>query len=179
MRNPRLYALIGLPGCGKSTYREDLVRRTDFNGVIASTDDSIEELAEMQGLTYDEVYVQAIGAATKVFEQTLDIAFKNNLDIIVDRTNLSIKTRDRFMKRARKQGYDCTAIIFACPNLRHEIDEWNKRLGQRPGKTIPPHILKDMRERYNPPSDKEGFCDYEFVDTFMQREPQIAYPTLS
>lgn len=166
MRKPLLIVLIGLPGLGKSTWRENYLRHHDFNGVIASTDDIIDEWAEQQNTTYNAIYHASMKEATELWEKMIHLAFTKRLDLMVDRTNMNKKSRDRFMRRARNAGYDCRAIAFQAPVNQDDMEEWKRRLDNRPGKTIPYNVLLDMQKKYEQPTPQEGFGMIGIIDTF-------------
>lgn len=166
MRKPILICLIGLPGLGKSTWREQYLSSHDFDGFVASTDDIVDEWAAEQGKTYNEIYHDSIGAATELFDKICHLAFTKRKDLIVDRTNMNKKIRDRYMRRARNAGYEVRAIVFQAPVSVEDEAEWHKRLASRPGKTIPEHVLKVMHSKYEPPLPEEGFDFIGIIDTF-------------
>lgn len=166
MRNPLLICLIGLPALGKSTWRENFLRNSDFNGFVASTDDLIEEYAEERGKTYNDVFNEAMPVVSELYDKVVHLAFSKRLDLIIDRTNMNKKSRDRFMRRARNAGYDCRAIVFQTPVTESDYEEWAKRLASRPGKSIPSDVLKAMDDKYQAPTPEEGFTQIGVVDTF-------------
>ena len=61
--------MVGLPGCGKSTYVED---KLEENYVVLSTDALIEKRAEATGKTYNETFSTEIKWAEAVFYLNLE-----------------------------------------------------------------------------------------------------------
>ena len=52
-----VYVLIGLPGSGKSTFRDKhIAANPTIEFVTCSTDDLIEEFAAKEGITYDQAF---------------------------------------------------------------------------------------------------------------------------
>lgn len=166
MRKPLLICLIGVPGLGKSTWREKFLSYADFNGIVASTDDIIDEWAAEQGTTYNAIYHGAISAATDLWNKLVHLAFTKRLDLLVDRTNMSRKSRSRFMRRAKNLGYDCRAIVFQAPVNDDDKAEHARRLSSRPGKTIPQSVIDSMLAKYEAPTLDEGFSVLSVIDTF-------------
>jgi predicted kinase len=166
MRKPLLICLIGLPGLGKSTWRDSFLAYNDFNGFVASTDDIIDEWADEQGTTYNAIYHKSISDATDLWNKICHLAFTKKKDLLIDRTNMNKKTRDRYMRRARNAGYECRAIVFQPPVNMVDEGEWFRRLASRPGKTIPGYVLTDMLNKYEAPTPDEGFSLIGIVDTF-------------
>lgn len=150
MTKPVLYMLIGVPGSGKSTWIKNSYAAK--NAMIASTDNLIELAATVNGKTYDEVFKSVIASAEKTMYELVFSAVKDDYDIIWDQTNLNRKTRakklimipDRYVK---------VAIYFDTPEDKVLQD----RLANRPGKTIPYHVMKSMLSSIEYPQHDEGF----------------------
>jgi hypothetical protein len=94
-----------------------------------------------------------ISFAEKVFLDDLFVAWQENSNIYIDRTNLSVKSRKRIMDRL--PGYEFKAIVFPKP----EKLEWEKRLNSRPGKNIPADALIDMEKKFILPTYEEDFTE--------------------
>lgn len=143
--------LVGVPASGKSTW----IKRQNFDWsktVIISTDAYIEDQAALQGKTYSEVFNDEIKAATFKMNETLKSAIKFGLNIVIDQTNCSVKTRASKLSQFPK-SYNKIAVFFPTPNE----EELNNRLGSRPGKTIPDFVMKNMISSLVPPTEAEGF----------------------
>jgi len=151
--------LVGLPGTGKSTYT---MRNIVKNDEYASSDNIIEVIAEQHFMTYDQAFSDLIGFAEKVFWEELNYAAANDRSIWVDRTNLSVKSRKRVIDVFKNKGFIFEAIVFPIP-----VD-WEARLAGRVGKTIPPHVLQDMKQRFQFPTMGEGFGKIEIYDEQLQ-----------
>lgn len=143
--------LVGLPGAGKTTWRAAHAA----DAAVISTDDLIDDFAAHLGITYSDAFRQA---DLKAFERQALADFveaiRNRQDIIVDRTNLSLKSRARFLPQLPAE-YEKRAIIFDPPE-----DVLHERLATRAeqtGKFIPEHVIDAMRKSYQAPSAEEGF----------------------
>lgn len=149
-----VYILIGLPGCGKSTWREAHLRANPaLDTVIISTDDMVEEIAREKGLTYDEAYKALdFKAATSRMRATFRQALNKGQDVIVDRTNMSRKARKMFLKDL-PAGYESVAVLFTVPDT-----VLKQRLADRAaatGKSIPEDVIESMASRYMAPDHVE------------------------
>lgn len=154
---PKCYILIGVPGSGKSTW----IKEQEFldDTWVMSTDNIIEAIASMCGMTYNECFSDLIKFADKVMWADLKLAAEGGDTIYIDRTNMSEKSRKKFISFLKPYGYTFEAIDFETP----EDEEWERRLASRPGKTIPKHVLEAMADNYEMPLMSEGFEKITFI----------------
>lgn len=161
-----VFILIGVPASGKSTFRDKLVIKKP-GVVVVSSDDYIEQKAADRGITYDEAFNDHVGDATA----SVQAAFRQAINrgeprVLVDRTNLTPKSRKQWLDKARKSGYDLHAIVFHPPSNADEIAEWNRRLRNRPGKTIPRNVLDSMVQSFTLPQPEEGWATVVHLDSW-------------
>lgn len=149
--------LVGLPGSGKTTYVENINSDNKFH--IASTDNLIDKYANENGLTYTEAWnllsvsktVNLKTIEEKMFSEFME-AVNAKKDIIVDRTNMSIKSRKKFLSKL-SSDYVKKAVIFNIDDT-----ELKNRLSKRyeeTGKYIPIYVLNMMKDSYEEPTAKE------------------------
>lgn len=150
---PKCTILVGVPGSGKSTWL-----RSQYNYYVASTDNIIEQIAGGFDMTYNEGFKDLINFAEKVMWKELETFAKMGWNIAIDRTNLTAKSRKRFIDFLKPYGYEFDAVVFQTP----EAEEWKRRL-DRPGKTIPPHVLESMADNFEIPLMSEGFAKITFI----------------
>lgn len=163
MKKPTLYILCGLPASGKSTWRE--VNANALNRVVSS-DDYIEAVANQTGQTYDDIFSETIKEADAYCKSQFHEGIAARDNIVVDRTNLNVKARRYWIEAAKKAGYVVQAIWFAVPESETHLDEWERRLDSRPGKTIPHLVLRTMRKSAMEPSNDEGIDSIVFLNSF-------------
>lgn len=150
MKSKQCFILIGLPAVGKSSFSSIF----SDDATIISSDAYIEERAAEENSTYDKVFKKYVKAASKNAMTTFLHAVDSNVKtIIVDRTNISVKSRRPWIVAAKCAGYKIGAIVFETPNE----EEYNRRLASRPGKTIPKHIIESMIANFEEPTADEGF----------------------
>jgi predicted kinase len=154
---PKAYILVGVPGSGKSTWISQAP--VDWsNTVVASTDNYVEREAKNQGKTYTEVFNDVMPAAVQYMAQTVIDAVRNNQDIIWDQTSTTKHTRAKKL-RMLPDSYETIAVVFPTPDKK----ELAKRLGSRPGKTIPDEVMNNMISKWEEPSEDEGFDKIIYV----------------
>lgn len=146
---PTAYILVGVPGSGKSTWiaKQNWARQC----VIASTDDFVEAYARSVNKSYNEVFHDVMPDAVSAMAETVMDAVAHGKDIIWDQTCTTVKTRKKKIKML--PGYKLIAVVFKTP----DEEEWRHRLNSRPGKVIPEEVLKDMTDKFEYPTLKEGF----------------------
>jgi len=158
MSKPICTVMVGLPAMGKST-RVTKMNEMDPDLFVYSTDNILERTAEQLGKTYNDVFEDHIKAAQTEADICLDEAIKHRLDIVLDQTNLGVGKRRKIINRMKQAGYDvgCECIIPPEPGHFDDLKVWKLRLQNRPGKTIPDHVISNMAESYVEPTVNEGF----------------------
>lgn len=139
--------MIGLPGSGKSTW----IRENFPDTIVASSDNYIESYAQSKGLTYNDVFKEAVKAGTQHAITVAKECIKNEQDLIWDQTNLTVKSRSSKLALI-PSTYKKTAVYVITPDAAEHARRLN-----RPGKSIPDFILKSMNESIQVPTLEEGF----------------------
>jgi predicted ABC-type ATPase len=166
---PKCYVMVGLPGLGKSTLL-NFVDNPEFCDTVFvySTDRYIENAADRLGKTYDDVFEEYVGSATKYMNDALDSAIKDGVDVYWDQTNLGVKKRAKIINRMRQAGYavHCICVIPPGAGWVDAQTEWKHRLANRPGKTIPDRVMKSMIDNYVEPEPEEGFDTVTYYNMY-------------
>ncbi len=147
---PKLLMLIGPPGCGKTTFRKTL---PEGAYTIASSDDYIETVAQSFGKTYNDVFADTVKYADAHCHGVVDSAIAAGEDLLVDRTNLSVKSRHKVLQKVKNKDYEVIGVVFK----PHDISTWRYRLRHRLGKLIPTGVIGSMLDGFEEPSLIEGF----------------------
>jgi predicted ABC-type ATPase len=155
---PTCYVMCGIPASGKSTMREKM---NDMNtdAFVYSTDSYVDEIAKQRGVTYSDLWADMIGDATKQMDEWLGVAIQDGRDVIWDQTNIGVGKRKKIINRMKQAGYRVEAHAVRLPEPGH-IDAWKElafRLKNRPGKSIPENVMKNMTDNYVLPETDEGF----------------------
>lgn len=157
--NPQIILLVGLPGSGKSTFVNNY--RLKKHGIIASTDNIIEQKAKEAGTTYNEIFHKLdFKQVERQMKDDIKKAVEQKENIIVDQTNMSSKARSSKLNLV-PPSYDRYAIVF-WPDIKIVNQRLEKRKKDT-GKSIPKKVIDSMLAYYVPPSEKEGFKSIIFV----------------
>lgn len=150
---PVVYLLIGPPGVGKSTYVKNALLPTG-EYTIVSTDDLFEEKGKQYGLSYNEAFNEFdFKEIEKEFILKLKVAITERQDIIVDRTNMSIKVRRRVL-RLFPDEYIKIGILFDFSNREKLNAQLWKRFNET-GKYISKKTVDQMINSYKEPTMEE------------------------
>jgi tRNA uridine 5-carbamoylmethylation protein Kti12 len=152
--------LVGSSGSGKSTHAKTL------NQVICSTDKYVEEQAIILGISYDNSFNISKSTGifkrfTKYFYDDIEYCIKNNINFVIDRTNLISEMRRSLILKLRKMArkYGKTIIIKGVYFVIPENVIW-QRLKHRKvieNKSIPSMLIQEQIEKYELPTIEEGF----------------------
>lgn len=162
---PKLFVLIGPPGAGKSTWRETFTELHP-TAVVVSQDDLVEEYARARGVTYSTAFRTApLKEFAKMVKARFVEAVARGEDIVLDRTNMSRKSRQWFLETAR--GYEATAIVFEAHPI--VLADRLRRRARKTGKHIPQHVVTNMLRGFEDPD----FEEFDLIETRRSGPPTI------
>ncbi len=149
----RVVVLVGLPGCGKSTWLED-------QDITALSSDEIR-----RWLTDDATNQSIHGMVFATIRQLLRRRLTLGRPVTyIDATSLTPRERRAYIKTAHLFGAEAEAVFFDVPAAvcqqrnaaRHRI--------------VPPEVIERMAAKLVPPSLAEGFARIRVITEQAQRE---------
>ena len=155
---PTITLMIGLPASGKSTYA-----RRYLNTTIISSD---ALRAELYGDENDQRHNREV---FQVLHARVQMALAHGEDVVVDATNLTMKSRRPLLDMARRYHATAKAIIMATPF--HTVLEWNEKRERH----VLVEVLYACRARFQMPCENEGFRFIEMVSAALPTTP-LCYP---
>ena len=170
----KLYVLVGPPGVGKSTYLKNNPGLSD--AIVVSRDNIVERVAEENGYTYTEMFgnTPELKELNKQINDELarDINSASNAgkDVVIDMTNLSVGARSGLLNKFPRDKFMRIAIDFMpdesnFDNLMKSNEKRNAQLKKKgKDKDITRDLLRIMFNRYEPPTENEGFDRVSDVD---------------
>jgi len=157
--------LIGLPAGGKSTYLNNRIYTPENAPKIISRDNVLMEYAKDLDMEYSEVFKTLTKEdhiqIDKLVQKEFNEAIKNNKNIIVDMTNMSKRSRRKWLSNTTiSKTYNKKAIVFVAGE---SILEYRNNLRKvTEGKDIPKNVYTAMMKSFTVPTYSE-FDSIEYI----------------
>ena len=137
--------LVGVPGCGKSTY----ARKMEALDYIWISSDKIRE--ELYG--GEEIQGNPKDVFTKMYERTFE-ALNEGKDVVYDATNIKRKDRMSLLaeidKRVKRKVYKKCSYFAVDPSICKERNSKRER-------TVPEEVIDKMLKTFEVPVYREGW----------------------
>jgi predicted kinase len=143
---PRVVVLVGLPGCGKTTYVEKL-------GAPSLSSDEMRRLLS-DDPTNQGIHVRVFAALRALLRQRLEL--RRPLTYI-DATNLTVRERRAYVRMSELYGGEAEAVFF---DVSVELCLERNR---RRGRMVPEEAVRSMAAKLRPPSTGEGFSRVDVI----------------
>lgn len=141
------YMLVGLPGSGKSTIAEKIIKKNP-NIKVFSSDSLRKELWGDENKQGDNSEL-----FTELHTRIKDCLFLGN-DCIYDATNISAKRRIAFLNSIKSIKNVNKVCVFALTSIEKCYENNKKRKRQ-----VPEDVIKNMYLRFDIPQYREGWDD--------------------
>ena len=155
IKDREVILMVGLPGSGKSTYVNDVLMLNGKKYTICSTDDIIKAKAIEMNIGYEDCFkISSMNQTERLFKEKIWAAIDARENIIIDRTNLTLKGRAKMLSyfdQRKAFDYNRIAVLFDVTDLV----KLKERCAQREastGKIISIKVFDDMVLRYVEPT---------------------------
>lgn len=152
---PTCTILVGPPCSGKTTNSEFM------NEVIVSRDNIVMQLGyNIKCKDYNESFKTVNQEVVqKEFQKNLEMIMALGKDFILDLTNMTAKSRMKYMSQKDSKKYKFNAVVYL-----NDLDVLLDRNSKRDGKVLSEKVIIDMISRFQIPYPGEGFnrIDYKF-----------------
>lgn len=151
---PTITVLVGPPNVGKSTW----IKVNKSDECVISRDDTLIRYAEFNGMAQDD-YSTIWKNLTEEDQKEIDAeilnqfnrANKSKNDIIIDMTNMSKKSRRKWLSQVK--GYNKKAVVFMTDI--ETLFERNLKRKETEGKYIPEEVIINMIKSFLVPTFDE------------------------
>lgn len=137
-----LTIMIGISGSGKSTVAKKLAEQSGAK--IVSTDG-------IRGEFGDETRQDINGLVFKIARTRVEFDLSKGQDVIVDATNVDVKSRAEFIEIGKSCKAEIRAVFVDTPMTRA------KAQNNRRARNVPDHVIEKQSRRLVAPKVSEGF----------------------
>lgn len=150
-----LYIMIGLPGCGKSTYINNIIKQNNYQDInikLSSDDIRIELYGELDQNHNGEVFDEMRRRCKEFLKQGKNVYY--------DATNISRKKRIALINEMNKYYNTVNAVCLIC-----HIDTILERNRHRGIYNVPDSVIFRMLKNFQAPIKQEGYNFIDYINT--------------
>lgn len=163
----KFYVLVGPQGIGKSYWVDTNI----IDPYIISYDNAVKAVAAANDVRYSDIAAGKSSQFRKDIEQAerhqVTNAVASGKDIVVDKTNMSAKSRRNAFRaiRGNEADFDKIAVVFDFRGMEQDVlRSVEMRAAAEGDKYIPPADVISTMNRFEMPTYDEGFDNIVIVD---------------
>lgn len=146
----KLIVLVGNIGAGKST----ICKKYAKQGYIILSRDALRYM--VGGGKY--LFCTTIEPIIKrAFLQMLSTFMEEGVNIVVDETNVTVNTREKYIQLAKMHSYKVTAVVLPRLSKRVSVNRRMRHPHDTNDRSVWESVWEMFNEMYVTPSYKEGF----------------------
>lgn len=149
-----LNVMIGVPGCGKSTFAES----GEIPGVVLSSD-------KIRKMYWSETDQSHNAEVFDILKETAASLLDDGKDVIIDATNVKPDWRQWCIDMAHDKGAECRAYSFEHVSVDTCLERNRNRARQ-----VPDDVIRHYADMLVTPTKDEGFDAVEFVGVEPERD---------
>lgn len=164
---------IGVSGSGKSTVIDNRFKDV----FVCSTDKYVEDFGKQRDLNYSDAFDKIqednlFRDFTRLFYIDIETCIKNDVDFVIDRTNLTVGSRKALIDTIDKMAYkydkdiEINGLWFNLP--KEIVKERLKIRHDATGKSIPEDVIDNQFKVYEHPTVDEDFNKIEELTEYDQ-----------
>jgi D-glycero-D-manno-heptose 1,7-bisphosphate phosphatase len=142
MKNPEIVVMVGIPGCGKSTFQERFLpyhHRVNLDSIHLFLDPE-------KGFDKSN-----FSLGRNIEDLIIEDRLKQGISVVIDNTNITRKKRGKYIEFGKKYCADVRAVYFE-PDFELAWKQNNER-----ERKVPIEAIKKMEKDFEMPSSEEGF----------------------
>ena len=147
-KQSKLIIFSALPASGKTT----IINRDFSDFEIISSDDFIEDVTDNKAYRKSDL---------NEMYSSLQKSFKNHKNTVIDRTNLTKKSRRRYLNSSRNSIYYKEIKVFLIG--KEQLEKNKDKRYKETGKLIPFYAVKDMIKTFNYAGYDENVDKIEYI----------------
>lgn len=151
MKKPRMVILIGNIGSGKSTISRQFSKK---NFIILSRD-SLRYMIGAGDYKFDAKKTEPI--IRKMNLACLREIAADKLNVLIDETSMSVRTREALISIGKSFGYYIVAVVMPNITMKNSVDRRMKSPHGKFGRKTWESVWKMFDSMYEPPTELEGF----------------------
>lgn len=170
-RKPTVIIMHGLPCSGKSSWVNTFIVKNP-KYVIISSDDEVNLIAELNGITYNDMFKQENKTLMKLAQtaqkEKLLQAIKKKKNIIIDKVHSDYYSRKNSLSYFKDLRYKkkCVSLPYISKEefIEREMNRYENGLKYGLTKSINISVYESFVKDYSKPSLKEGFDEVIYAD---------------
>lgn len=147
--NNKFYMLVGLPGCGKSTWSTEN-KNILFDEIFSSDEYRKNLLGDINNQTNNDLVFNTL------YRDMIN-ALKNGKSVCFDATNINRKDRKRCLNKIKNIDCEKIAVFFAVDTTTIKEQNSNRE------KEVPEFVIDRMLRKFEIPFKGEGFDDIIYI----------------
>jgi tRNA uridine 5-carbamoylmethylation protein Kti12 len=156
----KLFVMIGIPGSGKSHQSKKIIDAHNNEGIVVINRDKIREMLSVEYSDYD--FKQYEKLCINIARFSIMEATRMGLNIIVDETNLNVKSRKRVVSYVKSLDSEYEVIYVWCTESKNNL-KYRMENPKGVSEDCWRNVIEKMKQNFEEPDEKEGYNKLVYV----------------